>query len=315
MRPIFFITIILLLLTACGAAAPQVTVTSEVTVTLAPAATLTVSPTFTQTPTSAAIPTLTPDQQAAMDTANAEFAASGWEAQANGEVTGAPEGVTYNVERGVFTRTYMYEGIELTVDLTINTKTPMPEGAKLNFEGWVVTPEGTLARKTFSSEHGYGYEGDGKGGEPLLNIAESQDGTLADESKVDMTSRELDSQSMWVPFANSRGEFEYGYMHGEPLKLFYWGSNRVPVSNDKGEVILKNTTAYEADGLKDHPITIIRYWGSDHKTDPTALPKILLVDNGEIVAGADDPDHTMKNTYPESWSDEIYGDHKVKVEW
>jgi len=52
MRPIFFITIILLLLTACGASAPQVTVTreAEVTVTLTPAATLSATPTFTETP-------------------------------------------------------------------------------------------------------------------------------------------------------------------------------------------------------------------------------------------------------------------------
>ena len=202
MRPIFFITIIILfLLTACGTPAPQVTVTSEVTVTLTPAATLTASPTFTETPISTAIPTLTPDQQIALDAAKAIYSATGWEIQPSGEVIGAPEGVTYNVEKGVLTHTYMYEGIELTVDMTINTETPMPEGAKLNFEGWVALENGTLARKTFRTERlqdgtfgigGYGYVGDGNPeheGNVVFLSPEEQQIDLTNPEKVDMSGK------------------------------------------------------------------------------------------------------------------------------
>jgi len=50
MRTIFINVMILFLLTACGSATPQVTVTSEVTITLTPTATLTVTPTPTVQP-------------------------------------------------------------------------------------------------------------------------------------------------------------------------------------------------------------------------------------------------------------------------
>ena len=58
MRPIFISAIILFLLAACGADAPQVTVT------LPPTVTLTATPFFTETPIATSTPTLTADQQA-----------------------------------------------------------------------------------------------------------------------------------------------------------------------------------------------------------------------------------------------------------
>jgi hypothetical protein len=149
MRPIFFITIIsLFLLTACGTPAPQVTVTSEVTVTLTPAATLTASPTFTEIPIPTPAPTLTPDQQTALDAAKVAYADTGWEIQPSGEVTGAPEGVTYDAEKGVLEYTHESYGVTITEPLIINNEDSVkPEGVVTDLQGYIIDENRDLVRK------------------------------------------------------------------------------------------------------------------------------------------------------------------------
>jgi hypothetical protein len=170
-----------------------------------------------------------------LDTTNAALAGV-WTIDASGEVTDASgkpvEEMTYNTERGVLTRTYMYEDIVLTVDMPINVSTPMSKLCVTNFEAWCLTKGGTLERKTYGtvlSRYGrYGYAGDGKGGELLLSIAEAQ-AILADKSKVDMSTREFDQQTLMGAHRNSRGEFKYGDIRGEILHHFGWATNKVPV--------------------------------------------------------------------------------------
>jgi len=317
MRTIFINILILFIITACGIPAPQVTVTSEVTVTLPPTITFTTTPSFTETPAATVVPTLSPDQQTALDAAKIVYSVTGWEIQPSGEVLGAPEGVTYNVDKGVLTRTYIYEGIELTVDLTINTETPMPEGCIANFEGWCLPARGEnqtevveLARKTYSTAGGYGYEGDGKVGEPLLSRVEAQ-AILADESKVDMTTREFDINAIWNPYRDKWSNFIYKNIK-EKDGPNGWGAITVPVSDGKGGITLKDTTVFFATELEKYPTTIIRYWGADHKTDPTIPPKIMLLDTGDPVP--EDASNPTLWSNPTGWSD-IFKDPKIQVEF
>jgi hypothetical protein len=252
---------------------------------------------------------LTPDQLAALDAAKAIYAPTGWEIQPSGEVLGAPEGVSYNVDKGVLTRTYIYEGIELTVDLTINTETPMPEGCIANFEGWCLTQEKELARKTYSTAGGYGYEGDGKVGEPLLSRVEAQ-AILADETKVDMNTREFNKRELMGRYRGDNG-LNYGEI-AEPGSEFGWATNKVPVSDEKGEIFLKDTTVYLAFELE-NPVTYIQYWGADHAVDKTVRPKIIFLDTGEPV-----PDD-VETKHPSGWH-WIYGPvseggQNIAVEW
>jgi len=317
MRPIFIVTLISFLLTACGSHAPQVTVTSEVTVTLPPAITFTATPSFTVTPTATAVPTLTPEQQVTVNSLNTTLAGV-WTIDKTGAVLGAPEGVTYNVDKGVLTRTYIYEGIELTVDLTINTETPMPEGCIANFEGWCLPARGEnqtevvdLARKTYSTAGGYGYEGDGKVGEPLLSRLEAQ-AILADENRVDMTTREFNMIAMEKPHSGSKG-LMYGAIE-TGTRRFGWATNKVPVTDEEGRVSLKDTTVYYARELDNSQVMVIFYWGVDHESDSKALSKIMLVDSGEPV-----PDD-YETKHPVEWNNMIYGPiseggQNIAVEW
>jgi hypothetical protein len=283
-----------------------VTVTSEVTVTLTPAATLTASPTFTETP----IPTLTPDQQTALDAAKVAYGDTGWEIQPSGEVLGAPEGVSYNVDKGVLTRTYIYEGIELTVDLTINTETPMPEGCIANFEGWCLTKEKELARKTYSTASGYGYEGDGNLEHekylPLLNLEEIK-ATLANPDNVDLSVSEYVS-GMTKSFYKTQGGVKKFFYGGtsiedaiiiEEYNKYAWADNIIPIPDGKGGYALIPTTVFLVSELKSNPITRIAYT----KKDGTV--KVMFGDRGDLQSD------NAETKHPTEWS-AYYIDNSVK---
>jgi hypothetical protein len=230
----------LFLLTACGAAAPQATVTSEVTATVTP----TVTPSFTATPTFTPTPTLTSDQQRMLDAANAMLAGV-WIIDNGGAVTdingNAPEGIAYSVEDGLLTYTYMYEGKEITVDLVQNITTHPIEGCVARFDAKCLTSEGKIAVVTYSSTGEYGYEGDGnpehKDNIRLRSVME-QHLTLINPEMANLEYRD-------IPQYNSRfngtnlvvKNLEGDKIFNEGTTGIFWGDNMIYLADGNGGFI------------------------------------------------------------------------------
>jgi hypothetical protein len=284
-----------------------VTVTSEVTVTLTPAATLTASPTFTETPIPTLAPTLIPDQQTALDTAKIAYGDTGWEIQPSGEVLGAPEGVTYNVEKGVLEYTHESYGVMITEPLIINTEDSVkPEGVTVDLQGYGIDVNHNLVPKSFSSAEGKNIEG----GQRLHSKLEAQL-FLANPANVDMTVTEFDIVRLTSSFYKSKGK-DSEFVNGDIREFqgYGWADDKVYVSDGKGGFEMKKTTVYFVlefvDKIGDKNVTIIYY------TDHEGLPKFMLVDSGAPVP--DDTNNPKEWSNPTGWS-KAFEDPNISVRW
>jgi hypothetical protein len=270
-------------------------------------------------------PTLTPDQQTALDAAKVAYADTGWEIQPSGEVLGAPEGVTYNVDKGVLTRTYMYEGIKLTVDLTKNTETPKPDGCVVNFEGWCLTKENNLARKTFRTERlqdgtfgigGYGYVGDGNP-EHEDNVVflspEEQQIDLTNPEKVDMSGEVTHDMLLGLELKHARkyrgnkvffeGDTPDNSVVAESRDPYGWGDDIVYYPDANGVP----STLFFVSKLTKSPVSITTFVKPDGTFGVMfADTAELMVETGDTAGSSWRPDrwtkyYTEKNTLPKFW--------------
>jgi hypothetical protein len=250
------VPVLALILTACGAAAPQATVTSEVTVTLTP----TVTPSFTATPTFTPTPTLTSDQQQMLDAANALLAGV-WIIDNGGVVTdingNAPEGIHYSVEEGLLTYTYMYEGKEITVDLAQNITAHPIEGCVVRFDAKCLTDEGKIAVVTYSSTGGYGYEGDGnpehKDNIRLRSVIEQQL-TLINPDVVNLKYRKFPRTDMYMERPNIVVKnIDGDVVFKEDPNGVYWGDNMIYLPDGNGGFTPVESTSFAIGNLEDSP--------------------------------------------------------------
>jgi hypothetical protein len=296
------VLVLALVLAAC--AAQPIVPTASATAMLPPIVTLTATPSFTATPTFTPTPALTSDQQLALDATNAALVGV-WTIDNSGAVTdangNAPEGVIYSVERGVLTRTYMYEGKEITVDMPLNIKSPIPEGCVAGFDAKCLTKEGNIAIKTFSSAGGYGYEGDGnpehEDSLPLYSV-EEQHRTLSNPDVVDMVNRDVPQSSM---FSNLRVRLDGS--SGSPIIReevtgWFWGDNMIYQPNGDGEFTPLTATPFKITDFVKYPNISVTFYNLKDGTNAIMLSDVSLCGSFE-----ENMTWTEEENIPKKWSE------------